>query len=42
MYKQFATDQYILAHVDIARRVERHGGCGCRGMLGVVLGFAGK
>jgi hypothetical protein len=31
----YATGQYILAHVDIACRVERHGGCGCRGMLGV-------
>ena len=28
-----ATGYYILAHVDIARRVERHDGCGCRGML---------
>ena len=32
---QIATDQHILAHVDIARRVERHGGYGCCGMLGV-------
>jgi hypothetical protein len=31
----FAISQNILAHVDIARRVERHGDCGCRGMLGV-------
>lgn len=30
---QVATGYYILAHVDIARRVERHDGCGCRGML---------
>lgn len=30
---EVATGYYILAHVDIARRVERHDGCGCRGML---------
>lgn len=28
-----ATSYYILAHVDIARRVERHDGCGCREVL---------
>jgi hypothetical protein len=32
---EFTIGHYILAHVDIARRMERHDGCGRRGMLGM-------